>query len=104
MRMRALVEARVDANRLLLATRSALELDADLLAPHELESITASIDALNKALPSEDVAQLEAATDALSQQTEAFAAHRMNRGIRQALTGQHIEHITYADHQNTSAS
>ncbi|MFM2239069.1 MAG: chaperone protein HscA, partial [Pseudomonadota bacterium] len=36
-------------------------------------------------------AAIEAATDALAKGTEAFAAQRMNRGIQQALSGQHIE-------------
>jgi len=39
----------------------------------------------------DDAAAIEAATDALAKGTEAFAAQRMNRGIQQALAGQHIE-------------
>lgn len=40
MKARALVEARVDADRMLLATMSALEADADLLQPEALEKST----------------------------------------------------------------
>ena len=41
----------------------------------------------------EDAAAVEAATEALAKGTEAFAAQRMNRGIQNALSGQHIESI-----------
>ena len=38
----------------------------------------------------ETPAAIEAATDALAKGTEAFAAARMNDGIRKALAGKHI--------------
>jgi molecular chaperone HscA len=101
---RALVEARVDADRMLLATQSALIADADLLSSTELESVQGLMEALRASRESEDAAHIEAATTALAKGTEAFAASRMNRGIQQALAGQNIENITYAHHQNSSAS
>lgn len=103
-RARALVEARVDADRMLLATQSALAADADLLTSAELASVKGLIDALRASRESQDAAHIEAATTALAKGTEAFAASRMNRGIQQALAGQNIENITYAHHQNSSAS
>jgi molecular chaperone HscA len=39
---------------------------------------------------SEVPADIEAATEALAKGTEAFAAARMNDGIRKALSGKHI--------------
>ena len=36
---------------------------------------------------------IEAATKALADGTEAFAAMRMNRGIQQALAGKNIETV-----------
>ena len=36
---------------------------------------------------------LEAATKALAQGTEAFAAERMNRSIRQALAGRQLDQL-----------
>jgi molecular chaperone HscA len=62
------------------------------------------MEALRASRESEDAAHIEAATTALAKETEAFAASRMNRGIQQALAGQNIENITYAHHQNSSAS
>jgi len=38
----------------------------------------------------ETPAAIEAATEALAKGTEAFAAARMNDGIRKALAGKHI--------------
>ena len=103
-RARALVEARVDADRMLLATQSALAADDDLLSSAELASVQGLMEALRASRESEDAAHIEAATTALAKGTEAFAASRMNRGIQQALAGQNIENITYAHHQNSSAS
>ena len=90
MRARALVEARVDADRLLLATRSALQADADLLEPQERTAIDLAMDALRSIAAGDDAAAIEAAGKALAQATEAFAAQRMNRGIARALSGKNI--------------
>ena len=90
MRARALAEARLDAERLLLATRTALAADADLLAPDERVQIDAAMLALQHAQHSEDPAEIERVSKALAAATEAFAAARMNRGIAQALSGKHI--------------
>ena len=90
MRARALVEARVDADRLLLATRSALQADADLLEPQERVEIDAAMAALQGSAAGDDAAAIEAAGKALAQATESFAAQRMNRGIARALSGKNI--------------
>lgn len=90
MRVRALVESRVDADRMLLAARSALAADADLLTLAERAEVDALMAALRAMLGSDDPVQIEAATKALAQGTEAFAALRMNRGIRRALAGKNI--------------
>ncbi len=90
MRARALAEARLDADRLLLATRSALDADAELLTPAERAEIDALMDAVRAIQPFDDAAAIEAATKALSDGTQAFAAARMNRGIQQALSGKNI--------------
>jgi molecular chaperone HscA len=91
MRARALVEARVDADRLILATRSALAADGDVLSAPERQEIDAAIVALQAVLAQDDVAIIEATSKALAQATESFAAARMNRGIAKALSGKNIE-------------
>ena len=93
MRARALVEARVDADRMLLATQSALDADGDLLSQEERSTIDVLMSALVAARTVEDAAAIEAATDALAKGTEAFAAMRMNRGIQKALAGKNIETV-----------
>ncbi len=94
MQARALVEARVDADRMLLATDSALAADADLLSEPELASIRQRMGDLRALLAhSSEAAAIEASTQALAQGTEAFAALRMNRGIGRALAGRQIESI-----------
>ena len=90
---RALVEARVDADRMWLATQSALQADGDLLSEEERSHIESLMAATLEAKKLEDAATVEAATEALAKGTEAFAAQRMNRGIQNALSGQHIETI-----------
>lgn len=92
-RTRALVEAQVDADRLLLATQSALDADGDLLAPQERADIDAAMQALAHARGGDDAALIESVSKTLAQATEAFAAQRMNRGITHALAGKNIESI-----------
>ncbi|CAM3455340.1 Fe-S protein assembly chaperone HscA [Paracidovorax anthurii] len=93
MRARAVVEARVDADRMLMATQTALEADADVLEPEERAAIDALMRALRGAREQEEAATIEAATDALAKGTEAFAARRMNRGIQQALAGKNVQSL-----------
>ena len=90
---RALVEARVDADRMWLATQSALQADGDLLSSDERNRIDALMAATLEAKKLDDAAAIEAITEALAKGTEAFAAQRMNRGIQHALAGQNIENI-----------
>ena len=90
---RAVVEARVDADRMLLATRSALDADGDLLGETERAEIDVLITALETARSHPDAAVVEAATKALADGTEAFAAERMNRGIARALSGRTVDSI-----------
>ncbi|MBQ0132751.1 MAG: Hsp70 family protein, partial [Comamonas sp.] len=94
MKVRALVEARVDADRMLLATQSALAADSDLLQASALSEIEAHMDLLRAKLGSDDAAEIEATTQGLAKATEAFAALRMNRGIREALAGKNVQSIS----------
>jgi molecular chaperone HscA len=93
MQARALVEARVDADRMLLATHSALAADGDLLSAQERAEVDALLDALVQAKELTDAKAVEAATKRVAEGTEGFAAARMNRGIQHALSGKNIETI-----------
>jgi molecular chaperone HscA len=90
---RALVEARVDAERLVLATESALAADGDLLNPAEREAVDAAVANAQAISQGNDADAITRTTEALAAATEEFAASRMNRGIRRALTGRRLEEV-----------
>ena len=93
MQARSLREARVDAERMNLATLSAMAADGDLLTQAEQEEIARLMQAMNQVAQGEDAHLINAAVEDLAKGTEAFAAERMNRGIRQALAGRNIEQL-----------
>lgn len=90
---RALRESRVEAERMLLATRSALVADGDLLGEDERSRIDGLLAQVQASREGSDHHVIDAAVEALAKGTEAFAAERMNRGIRQALSGRSIEEV-----------
>jgi len=93
MQARAVTEARVDADRMILATVSALNADGDLLNDAQRADIDRLMQAVQAARTLEDAKAIEAITLELAKGTEAFAALRMNRGIQKALAGKNIESI-----------
>ena len=93
MKARALAEAQLDADRMVLATQSALAADADLLSPNERAQVDNLMAGLTDTRTHGDAVAIEAATQALAKGTEAFAAERMNRGIQKALAGKNIESV-----------
>ena len=90
---RALRESRVEAERMLLATRAALRADGDLLTVDDHASIGALLDALQARREGVDHHAIDTAVEALAKATEAFAAERMNRSIRVALAGRSVDQI-----------
>jgi molecular chaperone HscA len=93
MHARALREAQVDAQRLLEATQAALAVDGELLAEDERAQVDEALVGLREAAHGEDTDAIEAATKALAAQTDEFAARRMNKSIRQALTGRKLNEL-----------
>jgi len=90
---RSLRESQVDADRLLSATRSAIDADADLLNPAERTELDALMAELAARRDCGDRAAIDAAVTSLAAGTESFAAARMDRGIRRALAGRRIEDL-----------
>ena len=88
---RALAEARVEAERMRLATLSALRADGDLLTDAERADIDNLLVSLNATVQGSDHAAINAAVETLAKGTEAFAALRMNRSIQQALSGRSVD-------------
>jgi len=93
MAARSLREARVEAERMALATRAALAADGALLTAEERAAIEALVIETGRIAAGADAHAIEAAVAALAEGTEAFAAARMNQGIRQALAGRRVEEI-----------
>ena len=91
MQARAILEARVDADRMVLATQSALHADGDLLDETQRLAIEQLIRQVQAAISLEDAAAIEAITQTLAKNTEAFAALRMDRSIQRALFGRNIQ-------------
>ena len=87
---RALAEQRVDGQRLLEATRSALAADEELLSDEERESIRAAMASVERLLPGTDHRAIKKAIEGLNHATEDFAARRMDQGIKRALAGRKI--------------
>jgi molecular chaperone HscA len=92
-KLRALREEQVEAERILLATESALGQDLDLLSSAERDEIDACIVQLRHGAQGSDHQAIKAAIDALARSTEEFAARRMDRNVRAALTGKKLDEI-----------
>jgi len=94
MARRSLREAQVDAERMILATESALAADGDLLEPGERTAIETLLERTRAtAAGAGEPHAIENAVEALAAGTESFAAARMNRGIRAALAGRNVNDL-----------
>ena len=92
--MRQLVEARVEAERVLHATRKALEADADLLeSAEERKVIDEAMTALERAVLGDKPALIRLSTEDLDRATHTWAGRRMDRAIARAIAGKEIEQI-----------
>jgi molecular chaperone HscA len=120
---RALREQQVEAERVLQATESALAADSQLLSRAERAAVELLMDGVRVAIamslpdanepveqgsvPQDSVQQgsaqtdlaghqlaLKTAVDALAQGTEEFAARRMDRSVRSALTGKTLDQVS----------
>ncbi len=89
-RARALAEYRVEGQRLLQATRSALQADSALLSENEAGAIQDAAARLEQLLQGVDHRAIKQASDALNRATDEFAARRMDQGIKRALAGKKI--------------
>jgi molecular chaperone HscA len=91
--MRMLREQQVDSTALVESVLAALAKDHDLLTALEREHIETQISRTQLALKSDNVDNLKDETTQLSQITDAFAARRMDRSIRAALTGKTLDQL-----------
>ena len=93
MKLRALREEQVEAERILLATHSALDADGDLLSDAEKADVLALTEGVRRAVQGDDQDAIKVAVEALAKGTEEFAARRMDRSVRAALAGRKLDQI-----------
>jgi molecular chaperone HscA len=90
---RMLREQQVEAHQLVESVRAALKADSDLLDADERARVDAALAAADAAQSVDDVDVVRTAVQGLSDATEDFAARRMDRSIRAALSGRRLDEI-----------
>ncbi|HEX2880397.1 MAG TPA: Fe-S protein assembly chaperone HscA [Polyangiaceae bacterium] len=87
---RRLADARVEGNRLLLATQKALDADRDLLDDAQLQQVTTAVDKLRQAIANGTASTVQGASDGLDQATHDWAGRRMDRAMQRAIAGKQV--------------
>lgn len=90
---RAVREQQVDLRQVVDSVNSALASDGDLLTPEESETIASLLKRASRILSMDDVDTLRTTREALSAATDSFAARRMDRSIRAALSGKTLDEL-----------
>jgi molecular chaperone HscA len=91
---RRLVEARVEGERLLLATNKGLSADADLLTPGERATVDSALAGLKNAIETaKSASPVQAAIDTLDHVTHDWAGRRMDRAVTHAIAGKSLNDI-----------
>jgi molecular chaperone HscA len=93
MQLRLLREQQVEAERVLEAVSQALKTDAALLSAQELTTINQALAALASVKQGDDTAAIKAAIEHTNTLTDDFAARRMDKSIRSALTGHNVDEV-----------
>ena len=93
MQARALAEARVEAQALAEALSNALRVDRALLSDIEHAALTSQVAHLKQLASGNDHRAIVRAAEALNIASTEFAGRRMDRAVREALTGKNIEKI-----------
>ena len=90
---RRLAEQRVEAQRMLMATRQGLEVDGDLLGDEEKQKIEALVEQLDRAVQGASVAAIESGIAQLDLLTKGWAGRRMDRAIAKAIGGKGVDDV-----------
>jgi molecular chaperone HscA len=91
---RALREAQVEADQLLVAIRAALAQDGEaLLNSEERADLERHMETLQTAMAGTDREAITRAAEALNHASETFAGRRMDASIQKALAGQKIDEL-----------
>ena len=84
---------RVEADRILNATRVALVASAELLVPGEREAIELSMSDVETAKAGDDHLAIRAAVQALDEVSKEFARRRMNAALAENVRGQSVAEV-----------
>jgi molecular chaperone HscA len=90
---RLLIEARVEAERLMYDLNSAMESDNDLLKAEEKEAIESQLKRLEQACAGDNREEIDYAVQQLDVTARPFAERRMERSMASALRGKKIDNI-----------
>ena len=90
---RRLIEARVEAEQVLTATRKALAADADLLDAEERRRVDQALSELEAAVLGERLGAITARTEALDAATHGWAGRRMDRAVARAISGKRLDEV-----------
>ncbi len=93
MERRLLIEARVEARRVLLALRAALAKDRALLGDAEYATIEAQIGVIENATGGDDRDAINGAVEALERMVTPFAQRRMDKAFADALSGVSVDNL-----------
>lgn len=91
--LRRLVDARVEAERVVLATQKALSADGDLLSDDERKAVSDALTALKEAIRGDKASLIQARTDQLDDATHAWAGRRMDRAVAKAIAGKQLDAV-----------
>src|SRR5262249_45491528 len=92
-RTKMLVEERVEADRILAATATALAKDGDLLDPEERAKIDHAVARLVSLKAGSDHRAIHEAISALDETARDFASLRMNRALQKGVAGRSVEEM-----------
>jgi molecular chaperone HscA len=93
MERRLLIEARVEAERVLLALGAALSVDGALAKPEERQAMEAIGRRLQAAIAGEDRDLINGLVEELERAGKPFAQRRIDRAINSALAGHRLDEV-----------
>jgi molecular chaperone HscA len=92
-RARQLAEQRVEADRILAATRAALAASPELATTDDLRAIDAAVGVLDRARAGTDHLAIRSAVEALDAASKPFAQRRMDLALGQGLRGRTVSEV-----------
>jgi molecular chaperone DnaK/molecular chaperone HscA len=96
---RLLIEARNEAETVILATEKSLrrpdfeQIAAESLEPRERAEIESALAEAKRAIGGDDRGEIQQKTDGLNQATRHLAEVVMNRSVREALAGKNVKDV-----------